>query len=189
MRVSDLKANSSNNTVSRTTRATSRFSRRSSCRAATTASITPSPSTAAIRAPTGTGCTPVAELPNTINPPTGWVFNSNDWLYSAAGAGSPSRRIFRLSRHGGRELSDDPCDAAVDAARPVEPRPPAGGGLRQRPAVVRNAGADAGLGMAGASAHRYAPCSLGRADAAMGELGQALGKSIGAQHARAILGR
>jgi acyl-homoserine-lactone acylase len=31
----------------------------------------------------------VGELPNTINPPTGWAFNSNDWLYSAAGAHSP----------------------------------------------------------------------------------------------------
>ncbi len=31
----------------------------------------------------------VAELPNTINPPTGWAFNSNDWLYSAAGQHSP----------------------------------------------------------------------------------------------------
>ena len=26
-----------------------------------------------------------SELPNTIAPKTGWVFNSNDWLYSAAG--------------------------------------------------------------------------------------------------------
>jgi acyl-homoserine-lactone acylase len=32
----------------------------------------------------------VSELPNTINPATGWAFNSNDWLYSAAGpAASP----------------------------------------------------------------------------------------------------
>jgi acyl-homoserine-lactone acylase len=31
----------------------------------------------------------VSELPNTINPPTHWAFNSNDWLYSAAGPYSP----------------------------------------------------------------------------------------------------
>jgi acyl-homoserine-lactone acylase len=31
----------------------------------------------------------VSELPNTINPATGWAFNSNDWLYSAAGPSSP----------------------------------------------------------------------------------------------------
>ena len=45
-----------------------RISRRSSCRGATIASTIPSRSTAAIRAPTGTGCTPISELPNTINP-------------------------------------------------------------------------------------------------------------------------
>ena len=35
------------------------------------------------------GLHPISELPNTINPPNGWVFNSNDWLYSAAGRNSP----------------------------------------------------------------------------------------------------
>jgi len=36
----------------------------------------------------------VEELPNTINPPNGWVFNSNDWLYSAAEASSPKPANF-----------------------------------------------------------------------------------------------
>ncbi len=36
----------------------------------------------------------VSELPNTINPPTGWAFNSNDWLYSAAGPHSPRPAAF-----------------------------------------------------------------------------------------------
>jgi acyl-homoserine-lactone acylase len=36
----------------------------------------------------------VSELPNTINPPTGWAFNSNDWLYSAAGPYSPKPASF-----------------------------------------------------------------------------------------------
>lgn len=36
----------------------------------------------------------VPELPNTINPPTGWAFNSNDWLYSAAGPASPKPANF-----------------------------------------------------------------------------------------------
>jgi len=31
----------------------------------------------------------VETLPNTLNPRGGWVFNSNDWLYSAAGPDSP----------------------------------------------------------------------------------------------------
>ena len=36
----------------------------------------------------------VSELPNTIDPPNGWVFNSNDWLYSAAGRYSPKPANF-----------------------------------------------------------------------------------------------
>jgi acyl-homoserine-lactone acylase len=36
----------------------------------------------------------VSELPNTINPPTHWAFNSNDWLYSAAGPYSPKPKDF-----------------------------------------------------------------------------------------------
>ena len=36
----------------------------------------------------------VSELPNTINPSTGWTFNSNDWLYSAAGPHSPRPSSF-----------------------------------------------------------------------------------------------
>jgi acyl-homoserine-lactone acylase len=35
-----------------------------------------------------------SQLPNTIDPPNGWVFNSNDWLYSAAGANSPRPQNF-----------------------------------------------------------------------------------------------
>jgi acyl-homoserine-lactone acylase len=36
----------------------------------------------------------VSELPNTINPSNGWAFNSNDWLYSAAGPNSPRLQNF-----------------------------------------------------------------------------------------------
>ena len=36
----------------------------------------------------------VSELPNTINPATGWAFNSNDWLYSAGGPSSPRPGYF-----------------------------------------------------------------------------------------------
>ena len=33
-------------------------------------------------------------LPNTISPATGWAFNTNDWLYSAAGPNSPKAGDF-----------------------------------------------------------------------------------------------
>ena len=36
----------------------------------------------------------IAELPNSINPPNGWVQNTNSWPYRAAGANSPDPRRF-----------------------------------------------------------------------------------------------
>jgi len=33
-----------------------------------------------------------AETPNVVNPPSGWVYNSNNWPWSAAGAGASPRR-------------------------------------------------------------------------------------------------
>ena len=40
------------------------------------------------------GVLSVDESPNAINPPNGWVFNSNNWPWSAAGANSPKRENF-----------------------------------------------------------------------------------------------
>jgi len=37
---------------------------------------------------------PIEESPNAINPPTGWVQNTNNWPYSAAGEFSPRRDDF-----------------------------------------------------------------------------------------------
>ncbi len=37
------------------------------------------------------GLTPLDELPRLLNPPNGWIFNTNDWPYSAAGRYSPKR--------------------------------------------------------------------------------------------------
>ena len=34
------------------------------------------------------------ESPNAVDPPTGWVYNSNNWPWSAAGAASPRREAF-----------------------------------------------------------------------------------------------
>jgi acyl-homoserine-lactone acylase len=35
-----------------------------------------------------------AEVPHLLNPATGWLFNTNDWPYSAAGPDSPRREAF-----------------------------------------------------------------------------------------------
>jgi acyl-homoserine lactone acylase PvdQ len=40
------------------------------------------------------GVLSVHESPNAINPPNGWVFNSNNWPWSAAGPDSPKRSDF-----------------------------------------------------------------------------------------------
>ena len=40
------------------------------------------------------GLTPLAQIPHVVNPPNGWVFNTNDWPYSAAGPWSPKRADF-----------------------------------------------------------------------------------------------
>jgi acyl-homoserine-lactone acylase len=40
------------------------------------------------------GLLPLGEMPNTVDPPSGWVFNTNDWPYSAAGRSSPKRRDY-----------------------------------------------------------------------------------------------
>jgi acyl-homoserine-lactone acylase len=36
----------------------------------------------------------LSNLPSVVNPPIGWVFNTNDWPYSAAGPDSPRRAEF-----------------------------------------------------------------------------------------------
>ena len=40
------------------------------------------------------GLTPLDSAPHVVNPPNGWIFNTNDWPYSAAGSYSPKRERF-----------------------------------------------------------------------------------------------
>jgi acyl-homoserine-lactone acylase len=89
MRISDLKANSSNNTVFADDKGeiavlAPQFMPRRDNRFDYT-----KPVDGGDPATDWKGLHAVSELPNTINPPTGWAFNSNDWLYSAAGPYSP----------------------------------------------------------------------------------------------------
>jgi acyl-homoserine-lactone acylase len=94
MRISDLKANSSNNTVFADDKGeiavlSPQFMPRRDNRFDYTRPVDGSdPAT------DWKGLHAVSELPNTINPPNGWAFNSNDWLYSAAGANSPKPSNF-----------------------------------------------------------------------------------------------
>ncbi len=40
------------------------------------------------------GLTPLAETPHLLNPANGWIMNTNDWPYSAAGPQSPRREAY-----------------------------------------------------------------------------------------------
>ena len=40
------------------------------------------------------GLTPLADTPHVLNPPTGWVKNTNDWAYSVAGPFSPKAELY-----------------------------------------------------------------------------------------------
>ena len=40
------------------------------------------------------GLTPLDQLPQVVNPPNGWAFNTNDWPWSAAGPYSPKQADF-----------------------------------------------------------------------------------------------
>jgi acyl-homoserine-lactone acylase len=135
MRISNLKANSSNNTVFADDKGNiavlaPQFMPRRDNRFDYTKPVdgsNPAADWHGLHRPT--------ELPNTIDPPNGWVFNSNDWLYSAAGANSPRPANFpayldtagesyrtihatRLLTQPGRWSLDRLQTAAFDSAQP-----------------------------------------------------------------------
>jgi acyl-homoserine-lactone acylase len=94
MRISELKANSSNNTVFADDKGeiavlSPQFMPRRDKRFDYTKPVDGSDPAA-----DWSGLHEPSQLPNTIDPPTGWVFNSNDWLYSAAGPYSPKPADF-----------------------------------------------------------------------------------------------
>ena len=77
------------------------------------------------------GMVPFAETPHVVSPAGGWVYNSNNWPYSAAGAGSPRPDDFprwfdqagenpAVGLHGaagaGRAQGLHTCRSLIDAA-------------------------------------------------------------------------
>ena len=46
------------------------------------------------RRPTGKGCTASQSLPQVVNPTNGWMINTNNWPWTAAGADSPNAADF-----------------------------------------------------------------------------------------------
>lgn len=94
MKVADLKANSSNNTLFADDKGEIAFLAPQFIPKRDNAFDYLKPVDGSNPATAWQGMTPLKDMPNVINPSTGWVFNTNDWPYSAAGKDSPKRADF-----------------------------------------------------------------------------------------------
>ena len=74
--------------------ATSPISTATSFPAGTPPTIGPSPWTAAIPRRNGKGLLTVDETPHLLNPKSGWLYNTNNWPWSAAGPSSPKKEDY-----------------------------------------------------------------------------------------------
>ncbi len=87
-------------------------------------------STAATRRPTGRACTRFDELPQAVNPPNGWAYNTNDWPWPAAGADSPKAADYpRYMDQVGENARGAACHPAADRAPRLHPADAARGGV------------------------------------------------------------
>ena len=76
----------------------------------------------------------IAELPNAMNPQNGWVHNENNWPYRAAGPEQPRPDALpEIYGHVRGELSRHPRAPAADRKQGLDPGAPAGGGVRHLP--------------------------------------------------------
>ena len=91
----------------------------------------------------------IDESPGLKNPKSGWLYNSNNWPWSAAGPDSPKRDDFPVLRRSRnrREPARHARAAGVPGQEGLHARLAAGRGVRQLPAVLRRADSAAGQGM------------------------------------------
>ncbi|MDN5924049.1 MAG: penicillin acylase family protein [Xanthomonadales bacterium] len=94
MKVADLKANSSNNTLFADDKGHIAFLAPQFIPKRDNAFDYLKPVDGSNPATAWQGLTPIKAMPNVIDPANGWVFNSNNWPYSAAGTHSPKRDDF-----------------------------------------------------------------------------------------------
>ncbi|HEX5961627.1 MAG TPA: penicillin acylase family protein [Rhodanobacteraceae bacterium] len=94
MKVAELKANSSNNTIFADDKGEIAFLAPQFIPKRDNAFDYLKPVDGSNPATAWQGMTPLEDMPNVINPPNGWVMNTNDWPYSAAGRYSPKREDF-----------------------------------------------------------------------------------------------
>jgi len=94
MKVAELKANSSNNTIFADDKGEIAFMVPQFIPKRDNAFDYLKPVDGSNPATAWQGMTPLKDMPNVFNPPNGWVMNTNDWPYSAAGKYSPKRADF-----------------------------------------------------------------------------------------------
>ena len=94
MKVAELKANSSNNTLFADDKGEIAFLAPQFIPERDNAFDYLEPVDGSNPATAWQGMTPLKDMPNSIDPPNGWVFNTNNWPYSAAGRYSPKRTDF-----------------------------------------------------------------------------------------------
>ena len=94
MKVAELKANSSNNTIFADDKGEIAFLAPQFIPKRDNAFDYMRPVDGSNPATAWHGMTPIKDMPNVIDPATGWVMNTNDWPYSAAGKDSPRRADF-----------------------------------------------------------------------------------------------
>jgi len=94
LKVAELKANSSNNTLYADARGQTAYLHPQFIPQRNDALDYTKPVDGADPASDWRGLHALSELPAVIDPKAGWVYNSNNWPYSAAGADSPKRGAF-----------------------------------------------------------------------------------------------
>ena len=131
LKVAELKANSSNNTLFADSQGRDRLAAcRSSCPRRDDRFDYTKPVDGSDPATDWQGLHALDELPHVLNPPNGWVFNTNNWPWTAAGADSPKQRGLpalhgpgrrepaRAARHAGAERAQGLHPADADRRRP-----------------------------------------------------------------------
>ena len=99
---------------------------------------------AAIPPPSAQGLLSIDESPNVLNPPNGWVFNVNNWPWSAAGPGnSPKKEDYPAYVENSNSESGARRPCAQDSSRAEEPHAghlPVDGRVRPLPPGIREDG-------------------------------------------------
>jgi acyl-homoserine lactone acylase PvdQ len=118
------------------------------------------------------GLLTVDETPHLLNPKSGWLYNANNWPWSASGPSSPRKEDYPAYVEMGGE-----------SARGLH-----GSGLRQLSSLVREADPPARRGVGSGAGFESAESKAGGPDRAATHLGSPLGRDVHPHIAGCVLG-